>query len=409
MKPGAPDEVEHYRHCQPKSGVFLLTLWLAALSLVANVHAQQISPEIASVVEPLQVVPQPTDQQNPKASQSNQAAKQSQGAFIGGAIPISSPAVGNGATIFAGYIFPISRKDKVSPPSIIGGAAVLTDNGTRAWAAGTELYFNQDRYHLRAGFAHADLNYDFYGTGTGAGNAGLKFGLNQTGDVVFGEVVRRIFWETFIGPRFWFGTSTLVPQHTTENHPDLPPLGVTLDMRSIGFKVERETEENRFYPMQGSKFQFEADFFAQALGGTYTFQKYVMQLDRYLSVDKKQVLAYDLYACSTGGVAPFFGECIFGIQNELRGYPAGRYIDRKMLATQAEYRLALPWRLGLVAFGGLGEVAPKIASFNAENVLGSVGVGPRLCLSKKYHVNLRADVAWGKNGRVFSMGIGEAF
>ena len=27
-----------------------------------------------------------------------------------------------------------------------------------------------------------------------------------------------------------------------------------------------------------------------------------------------------------------------------------------MIATQLEYRLALPWRLGVVAFGGLGEL-----------------------------------------------------
>jgi len=97
------------------------------------------------------------------------------------------------------------------------------------------------------------------------------------------------------------------------------------------------------------------------------------------------------------------------MQNELRGYPAGRYIDRKMLATQGEYRLVLPWRFGVVVFGGLGEVAPTISSFRADNILGSAGVGPRFSLSTKYHVNLRADFAWGKNGRTFSMGMGEAF
>jgi len=30
-------------------------------------------------------------------------------------------------------------------------------------------------------------------------------------------------------------------------------------------------------------------------------------------------------------------------------------------------------------------------------------------LSKKYNVNLRADIAQGKSGHTFSMGIGEAF
>jgi hypothetical protein len=49
-------------------------------------------------------------------------------------------------------------------------------------------------------------------------------------------------------------------------------------------------------------------------------------------------------------------------------------------------------------FGGLGEVAPTLSKFDAENILLSGGVRPRLMLSSKYHVNLRADFAWGKNG-----------
>jgi hypothetical protein len=33
----------------------------------------------------------------------------------------------------------------------------------------------------------------------------------------------------------------------------------------------------------------------------------------------------------------------------------------------------------------------------------------RFLLNKKYHVNLRADAAIGKNGHTWAMGVGEAF
>ena len=33
----------------------------------------------------------------------------------------------------------------------------------------------------------------------------------------------------------------------------------------------------------------------------------------------------------------------------------------------------------------------------------------RFLLSKKYHVNLRADIAQGTDGHSFGMGVGEAF
>ena len=109
------------------------------------------------------------------------------------------------------------------------------------------------------------------------------------------------------------------------------------------------------------------------------------------------------------GNPPFYGECILGTGDELRGYVAGQYIDRDLVATQLEYRLELPWRLGLVVFGGLGEVAPSVSQFRFDNILPACGGGVRFKLSRKYNVNLRADIAQGKDVPTFSMGIGEDF
>ena len=79
------------------------------------------------------------------------------------------------------------------------------------------------------------------------------------------------------------------------------------------------------------------------------------------------MLAYDLYICDTGGAPPFYGECIYGTANELRGYTAGRYIDRHMITTQLEYRLALPKRFGVAAFAGIGEVFPGASQILRSN------------------------------------------
>ena len=55
--------------------------------------------------------------------------KPARGAFVVAPLPISSPAIGSGIVPVLGYIFPFSTKDKVSPPSTIGGAG--TDYGQR--------------------------------------------------------------------------------------------------------------------------------------------------------------------------------------------------------------------------------------------------------------------------------------
>jgi hypothetical protein len=105
-------------------------------------------------------------------------------------------------------------------------------------------------------------------------------------------------------------------------------------------------------------------------------------------------------------ICPRFPTLFF--QQGIRGYTAGRYLDRYMLATQLEYRLALPWRFGVVGFGGVGAVAPGGVSFRSNQWL-PAGTGVRYMLSKKYHVNLRTDFAWGKDNFTWAVGVGEAF
>jgi hypothetical protein len=47
--------------------------------------------------------------------------------------------------------------------------------------------------------------------------------------------------------------------------------------------------------------------------------------------------------------------------------------------------------------------------FRNTEFLPALGAAARFELSKQYHVNLRADIAQGKDGHTFSMGVGEAF
>jgi outer membrane protein assembly factor BamA len=181
-------------------------------------------------------------------------------------------------------------------------------------------------------------------------------------------------------------------------------------LRSLGCRLQRDTRSNRFYPTTGTLLDFTADFFSQGLGSKYSFQSYKFNFNKFANLSQKQVLAFDLGFCGTGGKPPFYGNCIYGTNNQLRGYTAGRYLDRYMLVTQLEYRLVLPKRFGLVGFGGIGGVAPGGDQlFSARNFLPSAGGGVRFLLSKQYHVNLRADVGFGKDSHTWSMGVGEAF
>jgi outer membrane protein assembly factor BamA len=335
--------------------------------------------------------------------------KQDGGSFVIAPLPISSPALGSGIVPVLAYIFPLDRSDKTSPPSLIGGAGLVTDNGTGAFVAAGELYFKQNTYRTTVAFARGNLNYNLYGLGSGASQ--LKLPLNQTGQAVFAEFLRRLGWKFFFGPRFLWGSSLITLRSANLKMVPVPPdVRLQTALTAVGLRLLRDTRPNRFYSTGGTLLDFTADFFSQGLGSRYSFQSYKLTFNKYWSVTKQQVLAYNGFACVTGGQPPFYGNCIYGTDSELRGYTAGRYLDRYVVATQLEYRLALPMRFGVVGFAGLGEVVPGGNQlFRTKNFLPSGGAGARFQLSKKYHVNLRVDFAQGKDSHTWSIGVGEAF
>jgi hypothetical protein len=346
------------------------------------------------------------------SSQNPQHKKKTEkrGSLVAAPIPISSPAIGSGAVLAGGYIFSLRKSDTVSQPSTVGGAVLITDNGSRAWGLGGEFYAKEDTYHITTTYFRGNINYDFYGTGTVSGDAGNKLPLKQTGELFLADFLYRLRWKFSVGPRFLSGNSNITLRSENESGVT-PPSDVGLQTRltALGFHVNRDTRPNRFYPERGTWFDFTSMFFSDALGSKYSFESYRVTFNYYHGFGRRQVLAYNVFSCATAGDAPFYGQCIYGTNNELRGYVAGRYIDTNMLATQAEYRLGLPWRFGMVVFGGLGGVAPGLGEFQADRLLPAGGGGLRFKISKKYNLNVRLDLAQGKDGHTFSMGIGEAF
>jgi hypothetical protein len=403
----------------PLCHFWILWFVLSSCMLIATASAQQQhDPESANASTSNS--PQ-TDSQLGSSNRSCETAVKSEqknasgrkGSFVVAPLPISSPALGTGIVPVLGYIFPLRRNDKVSPPSVVGMAGIATNNGSRGLGAYADLFMKEKTYRITAVYLRGNLNYDLYGVGLVAGKAGRKLPLEQSGQVFRGELLRRVGWDFFLGLRFWTGSSDITLRSTSEigPRPSPPPdIGLHTALRALGLRLNRETTPNRFYPKGGMLLDFTSDFFSEGLGSKYSFQAYRFTFNKYGSLSKNQVLAYNLFVCGTGGKPPFYGNCVYGTNNELRGYTAGRYLDRYMFATQLEYRLTLPWRFGVVGFGGIGEVVPGGSqAFRINNFLPSGGGGARFQLSKAYRVNLRADFARGKDTWTWTMGVGEAF
>jgi hypothetical protein len=83
----------------------------------------------------------PSDPKAPAQDTPAEKKHDGQESFIVAPLPISSPAVGTGIVPVLAYIFHINSRDKTSPPSVIGGAGLVTNNGSRAFVLAGDLFF----------------------------------------------------------------------------------------------------------------------------------------------------------------------------------------------------------------------------------------------------------------------------
>jgi outer membrane protein assembly factor BamA len=105
----------------------------------------------------------------------------------------------------------------------------------------------------------------------------------------------------------------------------LPPpvdAGIQTSLTGLGFRVNRDTRPNRFYPTAGTLFDFSSTFFAQGLGSKYSFQSYKFTFNYYRSLSSKRAARVGVIGEDLRQVARLYGECIYGPNNELRGYVA---------------------------------------------------------------------------------------
>jgi hypothetical protein len=323
-------------------------------------------------------------------------------------IPISNPTIGTGLGLSALYLYKI---DEASPTSntMVGGLYTNTDS----WLVGIKqtTYLDGDKYRLNGTLGYANLNLDFYGIGSDAGAKGESIPITQKGIFLKPELLIRVYKDLFIGPRY-----RAVKLETIMDVSNLPLIGSNISelerdslSSGLGIVAKYDSRDIELNPLSGTLFEFSAVFPSDAFGSDFNYQIYEATFNHYAELGKRQVLAFNAYGKFTFGDVPFWDLSLFGSKNELRGYVAGQYRDNMLLATQLEYRWQFYKRFGMVAFGGVGEVAPTVDEFDADDLLPSAGVGLRYMVAEKSRVNVSIDFAVGRDSYAFYSRVGEAF
>ncbi|MCJ1959334.1 BamA/TamA family outer membrane protein [Novosphingobium mangrovi (ex Hu et al. 2023)] len=383
-----------------------------ALVLSAPLRAQSadLAREIDAQADTLQAMDEEGGPQEPEEGGKVRFGKD----LLIAPIPVSNPALGTGLAV-TGVLY-YNPKDEPTP-WVTGVGAGYTSTDT--WGAGFyhQMSFGQDRFRVAAMGGYGDARLNFYGIGPNAGDAGVSVDLRNRGTSAYLDGEVRLFDKGLlsnlhVGARVSYlriRSSIGIP---TPNRPDLnlPTIERRSTVSAIGPSFTFDTRNHPFNPSKGvlvtGTWMFGADF----LGSDFEHRKLELLSTGYFSLTDSTVLAVRKTACAVKGNAPFYDLCMFGKNGDLRGYEAGRYRDGATWAFQLEVRQRLTPKLGVVGFAGVGGIAASSGDiWKHSHTLASGGAGLRYLASKANNVNLRFDVAWGKDGAAYYFGIGEAF
>jgi hypothetical protein len=332
------------------------------------------------------------------------------GDFVFAPIPILNPTLGAGLAFGVAYLYKI---DEDSYPSLVGGGALYTDTGSKAFGIAQSANFNGNDWKVTGGVFLFDLDLEFYGIGSDAGDDDLFLPINQQGWAIGAKGLRRIKGQWYGGVSYLylevdssFDLSAVAPEFPIEAPPEAEDRSA---IAALGLVGEYDSRDNQFNATRGKLFNVSFSTSSEAVGSDFDFTSIRMSYSQYWSFRDDLVLAARGSGCAVPGDAPYYALCKFGIFPDLRGYVGGRYRDETMLAGQAEIRWRFAERFSAVGFAGAGQVAESLSGYDLGNLLPSVGVGLRYLLSPDNGLNISIDYALGEDSDAVYFFVGESF
>ena len=145
----------------------------------------------------------------------------------------------------------------------------------------------------------------------------------------------------------------------------------------LGIGLKYDTRNHNFYPTKGYSIQASFERFGNWVGSDFTYNLTTIDAIRYFDLKKDKVIAANIYGRFIQGGAPFFHLSGIGGNKQMRGYYDGYWLAKQKIGWQAEYRMPVFWRLGMVAFAGNAIVGDQIDQLQWKNIRTTAGLGIR--------------------------------
>ncbi|MCJ7441892.1 MAG: BamA/TamA family outer membrane protein [Thermoanaerobaculaceae bacterium] len=321
-------------------------------------------------------------------------------------IPMLDPACGYGLGLSAVYTFPKKKTEHPPPPTTLSGGGFYTSNGTWGVGAGAQFYLKEDRYRFALGGSFGRFNYDL--AFSGSGSEGVP--ISQDYQLAVAQFMIGLGKRWYAGVRVSYAGSKV---SFREVEKEIPPILQDLfdsKLVEIGLRLERDSRDSTFYPTTGSRLDFIVNHDDPSYGSDFTFTRSWLTYAKFIKLSEPVVLALDFGGCYATEGGPFYGQCLFGAKNLLQGYTMGLYVDRWILATQAEARWRFANRWIGTAFVGVGEIQPVLPRSAEADSLPAAGVAVHWIAATENLITVRLQYAVGEAGvNAWYVAIGQSF
>ncbi len=328
----------------------------------------------------------------------------------------NSPVMDTGFGGLGLYFFKIDKEDKASPPSLASLYAIYTTNNSYIFTPFGRFFWNEDKNRASFGVGTLRINNDFIYDEQGND---LRLVYSEIRNFITAEYSRKIIGDFYLG-MVYLGAKTKYKfdqgsgQENDFTRDFFAQNGIADNfVSSIGLNLSFDNRDYPYYPTRGFTFSIRPKLNRTWLGSDNNYIDTDYKFSYYNSLQDNLILALNIAGGFASGDVPFDGYQNYGVRNSLRGYEAGKYKGRNMIASQAELRWRFHNKWGGVVFGGTGSIWGNENNGEEEferTWLPSAGLGLRYMVSKEKKINVRLDYAVGVDGNQgLYFGVMEAF